>query len=67
MNWATNCYESSPTVFSRSSPQTNIYCSQIFKGMLAGKKFKTNKEVISDIKSYGMAKDKSYYKNRIKS
>lgn len=35
------------------------------KRMLAGKKFKTNNEVIAETEAYFEAKDKSYYKNGI--
>lgn len=35
------------------------------KRMLAGKKFKTDKEVIAETEAYFEAKDKSYYKNGI--
>jgi len=36
------------------------------KKMLAGKKFRSNGEVISETEAYFEAKDKSFYKNGIK-
>jgi hypothetical protein len=52
------------TIFSRYGPSDFILFADL-KKMLAGNKFSTNAEVITETKAYFEAEEKSYYKNGI--
>ena len=50
-----------PTIFSRFGPPATIGCLHNLKKLLAGKKFHSNNEVITECETYFEGPDKSFY------
>jgi hypothetical protein len=55
-------YESIPNPYSSDQTQNDLFLFAELKRMLAGKKFSTNEEVITETEAYFEAMSKSYYK-----